>query len=30
MILVSVGTEQFPFNRLMQWLELLIQEQADR
>jgi UDP-N-acetylglucosamine transferase subunit ALG13 len=26
MILVSVGTEQFPFNRLMQWLELLIQE----
>jgi UDP-N-acetylglucosamine transferase subunit ALG13 len=25
MILVSVGTEQFPFNRLMQWVELLIQ-----
>lgn len=27
MILVSVGTEQFPFNRLMQWLELLIQQE---
>ncbi|MEA5442019.1 glycosyltransferase [Cyanobium gracile] len=27
MILVSVGTEQFPFNRLMHWLELLIQNQ---
>jgi UDP-N-acetylglucosamine transferase subunit ALG13 len=27
MILVSVGTEQFPFNRLMQWMELLIQQE---
>jgi UDP-N-acetylglucosamine transferase subunit ALG13 len=27
MILVTVGTEQFPFNRLMQWLELLIQRE---
>ncbi|MCT0211209.1 MAG: glucosyl transferase [Cyanobium sp.] len=27
MILVSVGTEQFPFNRLMQWVELLIQHE---
>jgi UDP-N-acetylglucosamine transferase subunit ALG13 len=26
MILVTVGTEQFPFNRLMQWIDLLIQE----
>ncbi len=26
MILVTVGTEQFPFNRLMQWLDLLIQK----
>jgi UDP-N-acetylglucosamine transferase subunit ALG13 len=28
MILVTVGTEQFPFNRLMQWLELLVEKQA--
>lgn len=27
MILVSVGTEQFPFNRLMQWMELLIHQE---
>jgi UDP-N-acetylglucosamine transferase subunit ALG13 len=26
MILVTVGTEKFPFNRLMRWLELLIQQ----
>lgn len=25
MILVTVGTEQFPFNRLMSWIEVLIQ-----
>jgi UDP-N-acetylglucosamine transferase subunit ALG13 len=24
MILVTVGTEQYPFNRLMQWVELLV------
>lgn len=26
MILVTVGTEKFPFNRLMQWVDLLIEE----
>ncbi|MFQ6537322.1 MULTISPECIES: glycosyltransferase [Aphanothece] len=26
MILVTVGTEKFPFNRLMGWVELLIQQ----
>lgn len=25
MILVTVGTEQYPFNRLMSWIEVLIQ-----
>lgn len=25
MILVTVGTEQYPFNRLMNWVELLLQ-----
>lgn len=25
MILVTVGTEQYPFNRLMQWIEVLLQ-----
>ncbi len=27
MILVTVGTEQFPFNRLMFWIEVLIQNE---
>jgi UDP-N-acetylglucosamine transferase subunit ALG13 len=27
MILVTVGTERFPFNRLLQWVELLLQRQ---
>lgn len=26
MILITVGTEKFPFNRLMQWIDNLIQE----
>lgn len=26
MILVTVGTEQFPFNRLMHWIELLLDQ----
>jgi UDP-N-acetylglucosamine transferase subunit ALG13 len=26
MILITVGTEKFPFNRLMQWIERLIEE----
>jgi UDP-N-acetylglucosamine transferase subunit ALG13 len=27
MILVTVGTEQYPFNRLMSWLEVLLQSE---
>ncbi|MEA5512657.1 glycosyltransferase [Nodularia sp. UHCC 0506] len=27
MILVTVGTEQYPFNRLMQWVEVLLQSE---
>ena len=27
MILVTVGTEQYPFNRLMQWIEVLLQSE---
>ena len=33
MILVTVGTERFPFNRLMEWIDSLIQQnlvQPDR
>jgi UDP-N-acetylglucosamine transferase subunit ALG13 len=26
MILITVGTEKFPFNRLMRWLDLLLQD----
>jgi UDP-N-acetylglucosamine transferase subunit ALG13 len=28
MILITVGTEQFPFNRLMSWIEVLLQTQT--
>ena len=27
MILVTVGTEQYPFNRLMHWVEVLLQSE---
>ncbi len=26
MIFITVGTEQYPFNRLMQWIEILLEE----